>query len=458
MNREGDCVDHLAIMLGLGPNGARGQNIASGYMRLKPWNERTDPEKSAGAIVRRARARFADNHEARIVFLQPPQVSGLGQSSGISMELEDQGSLGYDALIKARAELLAMARNSPKLFNPHTTSLDDIPQVRLDIDDLKAGAYSLSAAAINSNLNAAWGGTYVNDFVDRGRIKRVYVQGDAPYRMNPDNMHLWYFRNTKGEMVPLVAVATAKWTQGPAMLERYNGVQATAITASAAPGVSSGDAMEEMTRLVEKLPQGIGLEWTGLSYQEQQSGHQAPFLYALSILVVFLCLAALYESWTIPIAVILVVPIGVLGALEFSTMRGLYNDIYFQVGLLAVIGLSAKNAILIVEFARALAGQGKSIREAAVEAARLRIRPIIMTSLAFLLGVLPLSVSHGAGAASQHAIGTGIIGGTFLATALGIFFIPVFFVVVNRVFLSRRRKKDLAARAEKPETSAKDVS
>lgn len=458
MNREGDCVDHLAIMLGLGPNGARGQNIASGYMRLKPWNERTDPEKSAGAIVRRARARFADNHEARIVFLQPPQVSGLGQSSGISMELEDQGSLGYDALIKARAELLAMARNSPKLFNPHTTSLDDIPQVRLDIDDLKAGAYSLSAAAINSNLNAAWGGTYVNDFVDRGRIKRVYVQGDAPYRMNPDNMHLWYFRNTKGEMVPLDAVATAKWTQGPAMLERYNGVQATAITASAAPGVSSGDAMEEMTRFVEKLPQGIGLEWTGLSYQEQQSGHQAPFLYALSILVVFLCLAALYESWTIPIAVILVVPIGVLGALGFSTMRGLYNDIYFQVGLLAVIGLSAKNAILIVEFARALAGQGKSIREAAVEAARLRIRPIIMTSLAFLLGVLPLSVSHGAGAASQHAIGTGIIGGTFLATALGIFFIPVFFVVVNRVFLSRRRKKDLAARAEKPETSAKDAS
>ena len=242
------------------------------------------------------------------------------------------------------------------------------------------------------------------------------------------------------------------------MLERYNGVQATAITASAAPGVSSGDAMEEMTRLVEKLPQGIGLEWTGLSYQEQQSGHQAPFLYALSILVVFLCLVALYESWTIPIAVILVVPIGVLGALGFSTMRGLYNDIYFQVGLLAVIGLSAKNAILIVEFARALAGQGKSIREAAVEAARLRIRPIIMTSLAFLLGVLPLSVSHGAGAASQHAIGTGIIGGTFLATALGIFFIPVFFVVVNRVFLSRRRKKDLAARAEKPETSAKDAS
>ena len=440
MNREGDCMDHLAIMLGLGPNGARGQNIASGYMRLKPWNERTDPEKSAGAIVRRARARFADNHEARIVFLQPPQVSGLGQSSGISMELEDQGSLGYDALIKARAELLAMARNSPKLFNPHTTSLDDIPQVRLDIDDLKAGAYSLSAAAINSNLNAAWGGTYVNDFVDRSRVKKVYVQADAPFRMKPEDFNRWYFRNDKGEMVPFTSIGEARWTYGPMQLERYNGVSAVRIQGRAAAGMRSGTAMLEMERLMKELPEGIGYQWTGMSFQERLSGSQAPFLYALSILVVFLCLAALYESWSIPLSVVLVVPLGVLGAVAATGARGLSNDVYFQIGLLATIGLAAKNAILIVEFARELFQQGASLADAAMEAARLRLRPILMTSLAFLIGVLPLAISTGAGSGSQNAIGTGVMGGTFAATALGIFFVPVFFVLVFRLFNRKARE------------------
>ena len=444
LEEEKDTVVDFGIATGSGPNGARGQNVAQGYMHLRHWDERRADSQSAAAIIARATARFGSHKSARIIFFQPPQVSGLGNSAGITLQLEDQGGLGYDALVEARAELLAKAADSPLLMRPRTSSLEDVPQMNLIIDDLKAGVYGVDAGDVNDDLSAAWGGIYVNDFVDRGRVKRVYVQGDSPFRMNVDNMNLWHTRNDRGEMVPLSSVVTPQWTYGPAQLERFNGVQSTIIEAVPAPGVSSGDAMNEFVRLVDELPHGIGLEWTGLTFQESRSGSQTVYLYALSILVVFLCLAALYESWSIPFAVILVVPIGVLGALGLSTLRGLSNDIYFQVGLLAVIGLSAKNAILIVEFAKSLHKQGRRLHEAAIEAARMRLRPIVMTSLAFLLGVLPMALSHGAGASSQHAIGTGIIGGTFLATALGVFFIPVFFVVVNRFFdrLSRGRRHE----------------
>ncbi|MBQ7738359.1 MAG: efflux RND transporter permease subunit [Desulfovibrionaceae bacterium] len=440
LDDEQENVAAVATTMGLGPYGSRGQNVISGYIKLKSWDEREREDQGAEAIVARARGRFLDHPAARMVFYTPPQITGLGQASGISLQLEDQGGLGYEALVAARQELLAKGRQSPLLFNLRTSSLEDVPQLRLDIDDLKAGVFSLNLAQVNHDLNAAWGGLYVNDFVDRGRVKRVYVQGDAPFRMNPENLNLWYFRNTKDRMVPLDAFASLSWSYGPAQLERFNGVQSTIIEAAPAPGVSSGTAMDELVRLVDELPQGIGLEWTALSYQEKQAGSRTSTLYALSILAVFLCLAALYESWTIPFAVILVVPIGVLGAVALSSIRGLYNDIYFQVGILAVIGLSAKNAILIVEFAKTLASEGLSLHKAALEAVRLRLRPIIMTSLAFLLGVLPLALSHGAGANSQHAIGTGIIGGTFLATTLGIFFVPVFFVAISLLF-SRKRKQ-----------------
>ena len=288
--------------------------------------------------------------------------------------------------------------------------------------------------AINTDLSAAWGGKYVNDFVDRSRVKKVYVQADAPFRMKPEDFNRWYFRNDKGEMVPFTSIGEARWTYGPMQLERYNGVSAVRIQGRAAAGMSSGTAMLEMERLMGELPEGIGYQWTGMSFQERLSGSQAPFLYALSILVVFLCLAALYESWSIPLSVILVVPLGVLGALVATSARGLSNDVYFQIGLLATIGLAAKNAILIVEFARELFQQGASLADAAMEAARLRLRPILMTSLAFLIGVLPLAISTGAGSGSQNAIGTGVMGGTFAATVLGIFFVPVFFVLVFRLF------------------------
>ncbi|MBQ7617705.1 MAG: efflux RND transporter permease subunit, partial [Desulfovibrio sp.] len=430
LHEEKENIIAVSCTMGLGPYGSRGQNVVSGYVKLKLWDDRPRAEQNAEAIVNRARQRFSEHPLARVVFFLPPQVSGLGQASGISMQLEDQGGLGYEALVTAREELLSRGRQSPLLANVRTSSLDDVPQLRLEIDDHKAGVFSLDPGKVNSDLTAAWGGLYVNDFVDRGRVKRVYVQGDAPFRMNTDDLNRWYFRNNLGRMVPLDAFAKLSWSYGPTQLERFNGVQSTIIECAPALGVSSGTAMAELERLVDELPHGIGLEWTGLSYQEKYASGRTGILYTLSILTVFLCLAALYESWIIPFAVILVVPIGVLGAVGLSSLRGLYNDIYFQVGILAVIGLSAKNAILIVEFARNLAREGYSFAEAALEAARLRLRPIVMTSLAFLLGVLPLALSHGAGANSQHAIGTGIIGGTFLATTLGIFFIPVFFVFI----------------------------
>ena len=429
------------MMLTLGrASGGKGQSTARGNIRLRDWSERKDPERRAQAIIDRANQAFSSIINARVFVSAPPAIRSLGNATGFDFELQDQAGLGHEALIAARDQLMELARRSPLLRNVRTFGQDDSPQLEVSIDQEKAGAFGLPLDAINTDLSAAWGGKYVNDFVDRSRVKKVYVQADAPFRMKPEDFNRWYFRNDKGEMVPFTSIGEARWTYGPMQLERYNGVSAVRIQGRAAAGMSSGTAMLEMERLMKELPEGIGYQWTGMSFQERLSGSQAPFLYALSILVVFLCLAALYESWSIPLSVILVVPLGVLGALVATSARGLSNDVYFQIGLLATIGLAAKNAILIVEFARELFQQGASLADAAMEAARLRLRPILMTSLAFLIGVLPLAISTGAGSGSQNAIGTGVMGGTFAATALGIFFVPVFFVLVFRLFNRKARE------------------
>jgi multidrug efflux pump len=377
--------------------------------------------------------------------LQPPPVQGLGSSNGFDFELVDRGGIGHAALLQARNQLLGMAAQDPILAQVRPNGQEDTPQLHLDIDLEKATALGVTQANIDDTITAAWGGVYVNDFIDRNRVKRVYMQGDAPYRGSPTDLDHWYVRSTSGTMTPFSSFAGSHWAYGPTRLERYNGQASFEIQGQSAPGKSSGAAIAEMQKLAAKLPAGVGYEWTGLTYQEQLSGSQAPALYGLSLLVVFLCLAALYESWSVPISVLMVVPLGVLGAVAAASLRGLYNDIYFQVGLLTTIGLSAKNAILIVEFAEAAERSGKSPREAAIEGARLRLRPILMTSLAFIAGVTPLAISTGAGAASQNDIGTGVIGGMLTATILAIFLIPLFFVLVRGWFKDRPRKGAVAA-------------
>jgi len=420
-------------IIGSGPGG-NGQNVARMFVRLKHWDERTGPDDTSFAIIDRATTAFGKIKEARVFASSPPAISGLGNSAGFDMELEDHAGLGHAELMKARDTLLAAAAKEPLLTRVRHNGLDDSPQLQVNIDQRKAQALGVSIDDINNTLKTAWGSTYVNDFLDRGRVKKVYVQGAAPYRMLPDDIYRWYVNNSSGAMVPFSAFANSTWTSGSPRLERYNGNAALEIVGEAATGVSTGTAMDIMERLVSQLPNGIGLEWTGMSYQERLSGAQAPALYAISLLVVFLCLAALYESWSIPFSVMLVVPLGVLGAVCATWIRGLENDVYFQVGLLTIIGLSAKNAILIVEFANELHRSGKDLLEATLEACRLRLRPILMTSLAFIFGVLPMAISHGAGSGSQHAVGTGVLGGMFTATFLAIFFVPVFFILVRRRF------------------------
>ena len=422
-------------IIGSGPGG-NGQNVARMFVRLKHWDERTGPDDTSFAIIDRATTAFSKIKEARVFASSPPAISGLGNSAGFDMELEDHAGLGHAELMKARDTLLAAAAKEPLLTRVRHNGLDDSPQLQVNIDQRKAQALGVDIDDINSTLKTAWGSTYVNDFLDRGRVKKVYVQGAAPYRMLPDDIYRWYVNNSSGAMVPFSAFANSTWTSGSPRLERYNGNAALEIVGEAATGVSTGTAMDIMERLVSQLPNGIGLEWTGMSYQERLSGAQAPALYAISLLVVFLCLAALYESWSIPFSVMLVVPLGVLGAVCATWIRGLENDVYFQVGLLTIIGLSAKNAILIVEFANELHRCGKDLLEATLEACRLRLRPILMTSLAFIFGVLPMAISHGAGSGSgsQHAVGTGVLGGMFTATFLAIFFVPVFFILVRRRF------------------------
>jgi multidrug efflux pump len=378
-------------------------------------------------------------------------IPSLGNSTGFDLYLQDRGGLGHEKLVAARNQLLGMAAKEPSLTRVRPNGMEDTPQYNINVDYEKAMALGLSVSDINTTLSTAWGSKYVNDFIDRGRVKKVYVQADAPYRMQPEDMNLWYVRNESGtttKMVPFSSFAKGVWSYGSPRLERYNGSSSIEITGEAAEGYTSGDAMKTMSRLISQLPEGIGYEWTGLSYQEQQSGNQAPMLYAISLLVVFLCLAALYESWTIPFSVMLIVPLGIIGALTAATLRGLSNDIFFQVGLLTTIGLAAKNAILIVEFAKELFDKGMGIKQAVIEASRMRLRPILMTSLAFILGVLPLVISSGAGAGGRHAIGTGVTGGMIAATILAIFYVPSFFVLVMTHFGKNRRSTQAASSFE----------
>jgi len=435
LTKEKKDVLSVFSTLGSGPGG-NGQNVARMFVRLADWDDRTSGKNTSFDIIDRATKEFSKNkyNDARIIASSPPSINGLGNSSGFDMELEDHAGLGHAKLMAARDSLLDMAAKSPLLSRVRHNGLDDSPQLQIDIDQHKAQALGLSIADINSTLSTAWGSTYVNDFVDRGRVKKVYVQADAPFRMLPDDVNKWFVRNSAGTMVPFSAFTTSHWETGSPRLERYNGSSSLEVVGEAANGVSSGASMDEMERLVAKLPSGIGLEWTGMSYQERLSGSQAPALYAISLLVVFLCLAALYESWSIPFSVMLVVPLGVIGAVIATYLRGLENDVYFQVGMLTIIGLSAKNAILIVEFANDLNVRGKALLEATLEASRMRLRPILMTSLAFIFGVLPMATSQGAGSGSQHAVGTGVIGGMISATVLAVFFVPLFFVLVRRRF------------------------
>ncbi|MCC3733797.1 multidrug efflux RND transporter permease AcrD [Rouxiella badensis] len=435
LTKEKKDVLSVFSTLGSGPGG-NGQNVARMFVRLADWDDRTSGKNTSFDIIDRATKEFSKNkyNDARIIASSPPSINGLGNSSGFDMELEDHAGLGHAKLMAARDSLLDMAAKSPLLSRVRHNGLDDSPQLQIDIDQHKAQALGLSIADINSTLSTAWGSTYVNDFVDRGRVKKVYVQADAPFRMLPDDVNKWFVRNSAGTMVPFSAFTTSHWETGSPRLERYNGSSSLEIVGEAANGVSSGASMDEMERLVAKLPSSIGLEWTGMSYQERLSGSQAPALYAISLLVVFLCLAALYESWSIPFSVMLVVPLGVIGAVIATYLRGLENDVYFQVGMLTIIGLSAKNAILIVEFANDLNVRGKALLEATLEASRMRLRPILMTSLAFIFGVLPMATSQGAGSGSQHAVGTGVIGGMISATVLAVFFVPLFFVLVRRRF------------------------
>jgi multidrug efflux pump len=416
-----------------------GQSAGMMFVRLKDWDERKAAKDRAPAIVQRAIGAYSRIRDGQIVALQPPPVNGLGSSSGFDMELVDRSGLGHDGLLRARNQLLAAAAKDPLLSQVRANGQEDTAQLHIDVDQAKAAALGVTQASVNATLSTGLGGQYITDFIDRNRVKRVFVQADAPFRSSPEDLNHFYVRASNGTMTPFSAFAASHWILGPQRLERFNGQAAFEIQGQPAPGTSSGAAMNEMEKLAGQIP-GVGVEWTGLSFQERLSGDQAPALYALSLLVVFLCLAALYESWSVPISVLLVAPLGVVGAVLAASLRGLNNDIYFQVALITTIGLSAKNAILIVEFAEAAERAGKTPMEAAEEAARLRLRPILMTSLAFVAGVTPLALSTGAGAGSQNDIGTGVIGGMLTATILAIFMIPLFYVMVRGWFRGRKAK------------------
>jgi multidrug efflux pump len=432
MTEESENVPIVFAIVGQSQAGA-GQNAGRGFVALAPWDVRKGQARSAAAITQRATTRIgARLRDAEFFALNPPPVRGLGQSSGFTMELLNTGGLSREQFRTARDKLLAAARKEPALTSVRSNTLDDAPTLSVDIDQEKVGALGLTQTDVDSTLSAAWGGNYVNDFIDRGRVKRVYVQGDAPFRSRPEDLADWYVRTATGTMTPFSAFATTSWNRSPAALNRYNGWSAYEIQGAAAAGRSTGEAMSRMEALARDVA-GTSIDWSGLSYQERTSSGQAPLLYAISLLVVFLCLAALYESWSIPVSVLMVVPLGLLGAAVAVSVRGLSNDVYFQVGLLTTMGLAAKNAILIVEFAEHAEKLGRSARDAALQAARLRLRPIVMTSLAFVFGVLPLAISTGAGAQSRIAIGTAVIGGMVTGTVLAVLFVPLFFVLIRRV-------------------------
>ncbi len=416
---------------GGGGGGATGQNTGQGFINLAPWDEREGKENSANAIVERASGAFRGFRDAQVFALVPGAIRGLGQSNGFNMQLQNSGGLSREQFQAARERLLAAANSDPVLSSVRLSDLPDVANLDIDVDQQRLTAYGVSQADVNNTLSTAWGGRYVNDFIDNGRVKRVYVQGDAPYRSQPSDLGQWFVRGSDGQMTPFSAFAQTGWSTGPSSLSRFNGVPSFEFQGQPAEGVSSGEAMNRMMELAAEVP-GTTVAWSGASFQERLSSGQAPLLYGLSLLVVFLCLAALYESWTIPVAVLLVIPLGLVGAVFAVTLRGLENDVYLQIGLLTTMGLAAKNAILMIEFAEQSERSGKSVMDSAIEAARIRLRPILMTSFAFIFGVLPLALSTGAGANSRIAIGTAVIGGMLTATILAIFYIPLFFVLVRR--------------------------
>ncbi|MFP1908535.1 efflux RND transporter permease subunit [Lonsdalea quercina] len=439
LNNEKDNVNSVFTVNGFGFAG-RGQNMGIAFASLKDWDERSGAANKVDAIAGRAYAAFSQIKEGLVIPFNIPAIVELGTASGFDFQLVDQGNLGHDKLMQARNQLLGLvAQHSDTLVSVRPNGMEDTPQYRLDIDQEKALALGVTLDEINSTLATALGGSYVNDFIDRGRVKKVYVQADAKFRMLPGDIQNWYVRGTAGQMVPFSAFGTAHWEYGSPRLERYNGLPSMEILGEAAPGKSTGEAMAMMEELASQLPEGVNFDWTGMSYQERLAGNQAPALIVISAIVVFLCLAALYESWSIPFSVMLVVPLGILGAVVAASMRGLENDVYFKVGMLTTIGLSAKNAILIVEFAKDLMEkEGKGLVEATLDAVRMRLRPILMTSLAFILGVVPLVISSGAGSGAQNAVGTGVMGGMLTATILAIYFVPVFYVVVSRRFSKKK--------------------
>ncbi|HEY4556207.1 MAG TPA: efflux RND transporter permease subunit [Lysobacter sp.] len=437
LENEKDAVESILTVQGFSFAGM-GQNNGMAFVNLKHWDERTSPELGAEAVAGRGMGALMQIQDAMAFVFPPPAMPELGTAAGFTFFLKDNAGQGHEALLAARNQLLGMAAQSKLLVGVRPNGQEDTPQFRVDVDEARAAALGLSMDTINATLATAWGGRYVDDFIDRGRVKRVYVQGEADFRRTPEDFAQWSVKNASGEMVPFSAFATTRWEYGSPRLERYNGVSAMEVQGQGAPGVSSGEAMAEIERLVSQLPPGFGLEWTALSYQEQQAGSQTTLLYVLSLMIVFLCLAALYESWTVPTAVLLVAPLGILGAALANTLGGMGRDVYFQVAMLTTVGLTSKNAILIVEFAKANVDAGMDLVEATMRAVRDRLRPIIMTSLAFGLGVLPLAIASGAGSGAQRAIGTGVLGGMLAGTALGVFFVPLFFVVIQRLFVRKR--------------------
>jgi multidrug efflux pump len=427
---EPNNVKMILTVAGGGGGGASGQNTGQGFLNFADWDQRKGKENGADAITTRATDALHAIRDAQIQVTVPAAIRGLGQSAGFTLELQNTSAMTSAQFAAARDKLMDLARDDPMFTNVRLTDLPDTATLRVNADPLKLATLGLSQADVNATLSTAWGGSYVNDFVDRGRVKRVYVQGDAPYRAQPSDLDQWYVRGASGQMAPFSAFASTDWSTAPTSLSRFNGVPSFEFQGQAAPGFSSGQAMDRIAQLAKQIP-GVGVAWAGLSYQERLASGQASLLYALSLLVVFLCLAALYESWSVPVAVLLVIPLGLVGAILAVTLRGLLNDVYLQIGLLTTMGLAAKNAILIVEFAEAAEKRGATPVDAALEAARLRLRPILMTSLAFVFGVLPLALSTGAGANSRIAIGTAVVGGMLTATILAIFYIPLFFLLVR---------------------------
>jgi multidrug efflux pump len=451
---ETKTVDAIITVAGFSFAG-RGQNMAIAFVKLKDWNLRKSPDLKAPAVAGRAMKAFSHFRDGLAFAFSPPAVVELGQANGFDMELQDRGGLGHDKLMQARNQLLGMAMKDPRLIAVRPNGQDDSPQFKLDIDDVRAGALGVSLADANSVLATAWGSSYVNDFIQNGRVKKVYLQSAPRYRMLPEDINNWYVRNNSGEMVPFSAFSTAHWQYGSPRLERYNGIPSMEIMGQAAPGVSTGEAMTEMEKMAAQLPTGIGYEWTGLSYEEKHAGAQAPALYAISLLVVFLSVAALYESWTIPFVNLLMLPLGLVGAVTATTLRGLPNDVYLQIGLLTTLGLSTKNAILIIQFIKAQLHEGHELIDATLAAVKIRLRPVLMTSMAFFFGTLPLALTRGAGAAAQNAIGTAVTGGLLSATFIDLIFIPFFFVLTSRLFGRKKYKPHEDASAVKSDTEGR---